>query len=166
MLELLYSSGLRVTELCLLRLNSVQKDPPILIVRGKGDKERLVPVGPVALAAIDHYLAEARPLLDKGCSSPWLFVGHPGKPLSRSGFWRSLKKLALRAGIAKNISPHTLRHSFATHLLEGGADLRSVQAMLGHADISSTEIYTHVANERLHEVYRDAHPRASVRKKK
>jgi len=166
MLELLYSSGLRVSELCSLRLNSVQEDPPILVVRGKGDKERLVPVGEFALKALKLYLLEARPALDKGMSSPWLFVGRPGKPMTREGFWKKLKKLALVAGVSTKVSPHTLRHSFATHLLEGGADLRSVQAMLGHADIATTEIYTHVATERLHDVHRDAHPRAEKRKKK
>lgn len=166
MVELLYSSGLRVSELCSIRLNSVQTDPPVLVVRGKGDKERLVPVGEVALAAIARYLAEGRAALDKGEASPWLFVGRAGRPLSREGFWKNLKRLALKAGITSKVSPHTLRHSFATHLLEGGADLRSVQAMLGHADISTTEIYTHVANERVHEVHRDAHPRAQRRDKK
>ena len=166
MLELLYSSGLRVSELCGLRLNSIQEDPPILVVRGKGDKERLVPVGPLALDAIKAYLLEGRPEIEKGTSSPWLFVGRPGKALTREGFWKNLKRIALQSGVTKKVSPHTLRHSFATHLLEGGADLRSVQEMLGHADISTTEIYTHVAGERLHEVHREAHPRASRRGKK
>jgi integrase/recombinase XerD len=166
MLELLYSSGLRVSELCSVRLNAVQTDPPILVVRGKGDKERLVPVGDLALLAIGRYLEDGRGKLDKGHSSPWLFVGRPGRPLSREGFWKNIKKLALRAGVTHKVSPHTLRHSFATHLLEGGADLRSVQAMLGHVDISTTEIYTHVANERVHAVHREAHPRAKRRDKK
>jgi len=166
MLELLYSSGLRVSELCSIRLNAVQIDPPVLVVRGKGDKERLVPVGELALAAIARYLDEGRAALDKGHASPWLFVGWAGRPLSRGGFWKSVKRLALRAGITKKVSPHTLRHSFATHLLEGGADLRSVQAMLGHADISTTEIYTRVANDRIHEVHKEAHPRAERRDKK
>jgi integrase/recombinase XerD len=167
MLELLYSSGLRVSELCGLRVNSIQEDPPVLIVRGKGDKERLVPVGPIALKTIKRYLVEGRAQLDKGRDSPWLFVGRPGHHLSRQGFWKTLRKLALRAGIDRTISPHTLRHSFATHLLEGGADLRSVQAILGHVVFSTTEIYTHVANERLHDVHRAAHPRGerSDRKK-
>jgi integrase/recombinase XerD len=111
-------------------------------------------------------LDEGRAALDKGHASPWLFVGWAGRPLSRGGFWKSVKRLALRAGITKKVSPHTLRHSFATHLLEGGADLRSVQAMLGHADISTTEIYTRVANDRIHEVHKEAHPRAERRDKK
>ena len=163
MLELLYSSGLRVTELVTLELNQLRADPPILLVRGKGDKERMVPVGPAALAAIDRYLGEGRPLL-KGARSPYLFPGPTGKPLTRQGFWKAVKRYALQAGVTAELSPHTLRHSFATHLLEGGADLRVVQAMLGHADIATTEIYTHVSSKRLHEVHRSAHPRAERRR--
>ncbi len=159
MLELMYGSGLRVTELCQLPLNARQIDPPVLIVRGKGDKERVVPVGPAAERAVQRWLAEGRPRLNRGRDCAWLFVGRPGRPLSRQGYWKNLRGLALRAGVHTPFSPHTLRHSFATHLLEGGADLRSVQAMLGHADIATTEIYTHVASERLHDVHRDAHPR-------
>jgi integrase/recombinase XerD len=159
MLELMYGSGLRVTELCRLPLNARQIDPPILVVRGKGNKERVVPVGPAAQRAVERWLADGRSVLDKGHGSPWMFVGRPGKPLTRQAFWKNLRKLALKAGVHTPFSPHTLRHSFATHLLEGGADLRSVQAMLGHADIATTEIYTHVATERLHDVHRDAHPR-------
>ena len=159
MLELMYGSGLRVTELCLLPLNARQVDPPILLVRGKGDKERVVPVGPRAQRAVERWLVEGRPSLNRGQSCPWMFVGRPGRPLTRQAFWKNLRTLAGRAGIQASFSPHTLRHSFATHLLEGGADLRSVQAMLGHADIATTEIYTHVTTERLREVHRDAHPR-------
>lgn len=163
MIELLYSSGLRVTELCTLRLSDRQTDPPVLIVRGKGGKERVVPVGPAAMRAIAVYVEEGRPLLDKGAGGIWLFVGRPGGALDRTTFWRALRRYALKAGITRKLSPHTLRHSFATHLLEGGADLRAVQAMLGHADIATTEIYTHVANEHLHEVHAAAHPRAKTR---
>lgn len=163
MLELLYSSGLRVTELVTLQLNQVRSDPPILLVRGKGDKERMVPVGPAALQALGRYLEEGRPLL-KGAPSPHLFPGPSGKPLTRQGFWKAVKRYALQAGISAELSPHTLRHSFATHLLEGGADLRAVQAMLGHADIATTEIYTHVSSRRLHEVHRAAHPRGEARR--
>ena len=163
MLELLYSSGLRVSELCGLRLSDLRDDPPVVLVHGKGNKERLVPVGEAASRAVRQYLERGRPTLERGASSPWLFVGRPGRPLTRQGFWKNLRRLALTAGIDAHLSPHTLRHSFATHLLEGGADLRIVQAMLGHADISTTEIYTHVAGERLHQVHRDAHPRARRR---
>ena len=164
MLELLYSSGLRVTELVTLELNQLRSDPPLLLVRGKGDKERMVPVGPAALAAIGRYLEEGRAQL-KGHPSRFMFPGPSGKALTRQGFWKTLKRYALVAGVTTELSPHTLRHSFATHLLEGGGDLRSVQAMLGHADIATTEIYTHVSSKRLHEVHRAAHPRADVRRR-
>ncbi len=159
MLELMYGSGLRVTELCRLPLNARQVDPPILLVSGKGGKERVVPVGPVAQRAIDRWLEGGRPAMNRGASCGWMFVGRPGKPLTRQGFWKNLRTLGRRAGIEASFSPHTLRHSFATHLLEGGADLRSVQAMLGHKDISTTEIYTHVSSDRLRDVHREAHPR-------
>ncbi len=159
MLELLYSSGLRVSELVGLKISDLRRDPPVLLVQGKGNKQRLVPVGESAERAVGAWLRDGRAALDKHHRSPWLFVGRPGRPLTRQGYWKGLRKLALTAGIPGKLSPHTLRHSFATHLLEGGADLRSVQAMLGHADIATTEIYTHVATERLHEVHRDAHPR-------
>jgi len=164
MLELVYSSGLRVSELCGLTLNALRSDPPILLVRGKGNKERVVPVGPRAVRAIGVYLEEGRPLLPGSAGSPWLFVGRGGKPLTRQGFWKNIKKYGLLAGIDKHLSPHTMRHSFATHLLEGGADLRSVQAMLGHADIATTEIYTHVSSQRLRDEYQAAHPRAHARR--
>lgn len=164
MLELVYSSGLRVSELCGLDLNSLRTDPPILVVRGKGEKERIVPVGPHALAAIRRYLEEGRPLLPGLGRSGALFPGRAGKPLTRQAFWKAIKRYGLQVGILKRISPHTMRHSFATHLLEGGADLRSVQAMLGHSDISTTQIYTHVSSERLRQVHREAHPRAETRR--
>ena len=160
MLELLYSSGLRVSELCGVRRTAWRTDPPIVLVRGKGDKERVVPVGPVALAAVARYLEYGWPSLDRGRASPWLFLGRGGKPLSRQGFWKNLRRYAAAAGISCHLSPHTLRHSFATHLLDSGADLRAVQAMLGHADIATTEIYTHVSRKRVHEVYQKAHPRS------
>jgi len=164
MLELVYSSGLRVSELCGLELNSLRADPPILVVRGKGNKERIVPVGPLALRAIFAYLEQGRPLLPGVGHSPALFPGRAGKPLTRQAFWKAIKRYGLLAGISEDLSPHTMRHSFATHLLEGGADLRSVQAMLGHADIATTQIYTHVSNARLRDVHRDAHPRATRRR--
>ncbi len=159
MLELVYSSGLRVTELVTAPLNALRRSPPLLLVRGKGDKERIVPVGGAALAAVAAWLERGRPLVLKGRPSPWLFPGRSGKPLTRQAVWKNLRRYALEAGITTKLSPHTLRHSFATHLLEGGADLRSIQAMLGHADIATTEIYTHVAPERLHRVHEEAHPR-------
>ena len=162
MIELLYSSGLRVSELCGLRRNSLRRDPATVIVRGKGDKERIVPVGPVAERAVQVFLEQGWPILDAGRGSPFLFLGRGGKALSRQAFWKNLRRYALVAGITVHLSPHTLRHSFATHLLSGGADLRTVQAMLGHADIATTEIYTHVSRERIHEVYREAHPRSTA----
>lgn len=163
MLELMYSSGLRVSELCDLPLSARMEEPPVLVVRGKGNKERVVPIGDAAQRSIAVWLRDGRPVLNKGRACAYLFVGRPGKPLTRQGFWKNLRRYGLRAGVLTHFSPHTLRHSFATHLLEGGADLRSVQAMLGHADIGTTEIYTHVANERLHRVHEDAHPRGRDR---
>ena len=160
MIELLYSSGLRVSELCGLRRNSLRRNPATVIVRGKGDKERVVPVGPAAEQAVRIFLEQGWAALDAGRGSPFLFLGRGGKALTRQAFWKNLRRYALVAGITVELSPHTLRHSFATHLLSGGADLRSVQAMLGHADIATTEIYTHVSRERIHEVYREAHPRS------
>ena len=160
MIELLYSSGLRVSELCGLRRNSMRRDPPTVLVRGKGDKERIVPVGPVAERAVQTFLEQGWAALDGGRSSPFLFLGRAGKPLTRQAFWKNLRRYAIKVGIRVHLSPHTLRHSFATHLLSGGADLRKVQAMLGHADIATTEIYTHVSIERVHQVYREAHPRS------
>jgi integrase/recombinase XerD len=159
MLELLYSSGLRVTELCEAELNALRRDPPVLLVRGKGEKERLIPVGGEAMAAISAWLEHGRPQVLRGRRSSFLFPSRTSRPLTRQGVWKSIRRYALEAGITTKLSPHTLRHSFATHLLEGGADLRSIQAMLGHADISTTEIYTHVAPARLHQVHREAHPR-------
>lgn len=162
MLELLYSTGLRVSELTHVRVGDLQMDMGCLRCVGKGDKERLVPVGKQALAVIQQYLREARPkLLKKGAPAPpYLFLNHRGGPLSRVGFWQILKAYGRRAGLRRALSPHKLRHSFATHLLERGADLRSVQLMLGHADISTTQIYTHVVQERLKQIYKAHHPRA------
>jgi integrase/recombinase XerD len=160
MLELMYTSGLRVSELCALALGDLKQDPGLLRVLGKGSKERLVPVGEVALRKIMGYLTLARPILAGARPSRFLFVGPGGRRLSRSTFWRTIKRHALAAGIARNVSPHQLRHSFATHLIEGGADLRSVQAMLGHADIGTTQVYTHVDGERLRTVHARFHPRA------
>jgi len=160
MLEVLYAAGLRVTELVELRLNAVNLEVGYLIARGKGDKERIVPLGEDAVTWLERYITRIRPRQDKGVGTGLVFLNKSGKGLSRQYFWRAIKTYALQAGITKDISPHTIRHSFATHLLAGGADLRSVQAMLGHADITTTEIYTHVERERLKSIHKKYHPRS------
>jgi integrase/recombinase XerD len=160
MLELLYATGLRVSELTDLQLRQLHLDPGYLVVLGKGGKERLVPMGEWAAEALKVYIEEGRKILLKAKSSQEIFVNHRGKKLSRQGVWKIIKQYALQARIRQNITPHMLRHSFATHLLENGADLRSLQTMLGHADISTTQIYTHVARTRLKEIHQKYHPRA------
>ena len=160
MLEVLYATGLRVSELVGLRLGDVHLDAGYVRCLGKGSKERVVPLGGEASAAVRGYLGEPRHALLAGRRSEVLFVGRSGKALTRQGFWKLLKAHARRAGIDASLSPHVVRHSFATHLLENGADLRSVQALLGHADISTTQIYTHVNRHRLKQLYLDFHPRA------
>ena len=160
MLELLYAAGLRVSELMRLKLQDVNLEAGFVRVFGKGSKERIVPIGFFAKEKIDNYLMNGRPRLLKGLVSPYLFVARAGKPMTRQGFWKLLKRYAKTAGFAKKITPHSLRHSFASHLLEGGADLRAVQVMLGHVDISTTQIYTHVAREQLKKAYEKFHPRS------
>lgn len=159
LLELLYATGLRVTELIGLKMNNINIEAGYIRTIGKGSKERIVPVGTKSIDAIKVYLNSARPRLLKNQRFSHLFLNGAGKPLTRQGIWKLIKKYTLRAGIAKTVTPHTLRHSFATHLLEGGADLRSVQIMLGHSDISTTQIYTHVARERLKAIHEKYHPR-------
>jgi integrase/recombinase XerD len=159
MLELLYAAGLRVSELVSLKVLDVHLDAGFVRVLGKGDKERVVPIGTWAKSKIILFLETGRPPLLKDIQSPYLFVARAGKPMTRQGFWKLLNKYSAIAGITKKITPHSLRHSFATHLLEGGADLRAVQMMLGHVDISTTQIYTHVARERLKQVHNKFHPR-------
>ncbi len=159
MLELLYACGLRVTELLTLKTSDLFFDQDFIRCFGKGSKERIVPVGHSARNWTDKYRQGSRPALLKKFSTEVLFLNNRGRPMSRMGFWKLLKAYAQKAGIKKRVHPHILRHSFATHLLEGGADLRSVQEMLGHADISTTQIYTHVDREYLKEVHRQFHPR-------
>ena len=159
MLELAYGAGLRVSEWIDLGTQDLMLDDGVLRVFGKGSKERLVPIGRSAIGAVGMYLRELRPRLERGEGKGRLFLNARGKPLSRMGAWKILRKYVGLAGIEKHVSPHTLRHSFATHLLEGGADLRAVQEMLGHADISTTQIYTHVDREYLRSVHKQYHPR-------
>ena len=160
LIELLYATGLRVTELLSLKAGDISLDAGYLTCIGKGDKQRIVPLGDSAADWIRRYLAEARPALLKGRKSKWLFVNaRAGGQLSRVGFWKVLKEYGIKAGVSREISPHVLRHSFATHLLERGADLRAIQMMLGHADLSTTQIYTHVLEARLRTVYDKFHPR-------
>jgi integrase/recombinase XerD len=160
MLELLYATGLRVSELTNLDLNSINMEAGFVVVFGKGAKQRIVPMGQTALQWMRRYLEESRGRLLGNNRSPLAFVSQWGRGMTRQGFWKIIKKYALKAGIRKNISPHTLRHSFASHLLEGGADLRSVQSLLGHVDISTTQIYTHVTRERLKRIHARYHPRS------
>jgi integrase/recombinase XerD len=176
MIELLYATGLRVTELCKLELSAVQRDAGVLRVTGKGNKQRLLPFGEAAGDAIDRYLKQGRSVLLKRRASRYLFVtargavtsstqassgqASSGQAMTRQGFWKLLRRYGLKAGVTRALTPHVIRHTFATHLVEGGADLRSVQIMLGHADISTTQVYTHVAQRRLRETVDQHHPRA------
>jgi integrase/recombinase XerD len=159
LLELGYGGGLRVSELCHLRLEDLVLRDGLIRVIGKGDKQRLVPIGRKVISVVALYLNSLRPTLDRGKSGGRLLLNARGQPLSRMGAWGIVKAAAARAGMTKRVTPHTLRHSFATHLLEGGADLRAVQEMLGHADLSTTQIYTHVDRDYLKSVHRQFHPR-------
>jgi len=162
LLELLYATGMRASECLALRIEDLNLAAGYVIPTGKGDRQRLVPVGAQALHWVRVYLKTARPSLVKRADPGTLFVNRAGRRLSRQGLWGIIKKAARRAGVRKAVSPHTLRHSFASHLLERGADLRSIQAMLGHADISTTQIYTHLPSAAVREMYRRYHPRARV----
>ena len=159
MLEILYATGLRVSELVSLKVLAVNLEAGYVRTMGKGSKERIVPMGEKAAEAVSAYLSSGRALLTKRAGSSYLFVNSRGSRMTRQGFWKIIKKYGKKAGINKKITPHSIRHSFASHLLEGGADLRAVQVMLGHADISTTQIYTHVTRERLKELHEKCHPR-------
>jgi integrase/recombinase XerD len=160
MLEFMYACGLRVSELINIKLDQINMQQGVLRIRGKGGKERLVPIGEQALHWIGRYLIEARPAFLKRLSTTeWLFVTNRGTPMTRQAFWYLIKRYAYRAGIDKELSPHTLRHAFATHLLNHGADLRVVQMLLGHSDLSTTQIYTHIARARLKKLHSKHHPR-------
>jgi integrase/recombinase XerD len=160
LLEVLYATGLRVSELLGLRLQDLNLEVGFVVAYGKGKKERLVPLGDMALERLNRYLGSARPTLCKAGKVPYVFLNRSGRALSRQGFWKRLHQYALQAGITSPVTPHVLRHSFATHLLERGADLRSLQLLLGHASISTTQIYTHLNRERLKQIYQQYHPRA------
>ncbi len=159
MLELLYATGLRVSELISLKMSNINWQVGYLVTMGKGSKERVVPIGKSAYDFLYRYIQEARPAFLERLPSDVLFLNRSGKAFSRQGFWKLVKKYAARAGLQKKVHPHTFRHSFASHLMEGGADLRSVQMMLGHADIATTQIYTHITREGLKEIHRKYHPR-------
>lgn len=159
MLEIMYGAGLRVSELIHLNTQDVNLDINLVRVTGKGDKERMVPLGTRAAAITREWKDQGRPRMLQKITSPFLFTARAGRPMTRQGFWKIVKKYAVQAGISRNVTPHTLRHSFATHLLEGGADLRSVQVMLGHTDISTTQIYTHISRDYLIRMHEKYHPR-------
>lgn len=159
LLELAYATGMRVSEICRLTMELLDRDHRLVRVRGKGKKERIVPYGKKADAALGDYLNHSRPILVRGESSPFVFLNYRGGPISRVSFWKMLKRYAAQAALPAEITPHTLRHSFATHLIEGGADLRAVQELLGHSSIATTQIYTKLDMDYLLEVHRTFHPR-------
>lgn len=160
MLEVMYATGLRVSEIVNLKVSDLHSDIGLLQTIGKGNKERMVPIGDIAMQWIVMYYTDIRPQQLKGTDNPYLFLNDHGRQLTRQGIWKIIKNIVLQAGITKDVSPHTLRHSFATHILENGADLRIVQELLGHADISTTQIYTHITSEHVKEIFKKAHPRA------
>ncbi len=164
MLELLYASGLRVTELISLRINDISFEMAYVRCLGKGAKERVIPLGKYALDALERYIEVCRPTVMNNWQSDTLFLNKSGKGLTRQGFWKIIKKYGQEANIKADLTPHVLRHSFATHLLSNGADLRAIQEMLGHADIATTQIYTHLLGEQMLDVYQEAHPRAKKKK--
>ncbi len=164
MLELLYAAGLRVSELITLRLSDINFEMAYVRCFGKGAKERVIPLGRYALAALEQYINHCRPQIENNWQTDTLFLNKKGKGMSRQGFWKIIKKYGTEAGITAELTPHVLRHSFATHLLSNGADLRAIQEMLGHADIATTQIYTHVLGEQMLDVYKQAHPRAKKTK--
>ena len=159
MLELMYATGIRVSEIITLTMNSINWQVGYLVVMGKGGKERIVPIGRSAYNCLSEYINQGRPKFMKGQMTNILFLNRSGDGLTRQGFWKIVRRYAVRAGLNKKVHPHTFRHSFASHLLEGGADLRSVQIMLGHADIATTQIYTHITRERLKSIHKRYHPR-------
>ncbi len=163
LLEFAYATGLRVSEIITVKIQDIYWEQQFVRCFGKGGKERLVPIGKTAIVWLNRYREEVRPKLVEKQPTDMIFVNWRGKPLTRMGYWKILRQYVIKAGIGKDVSPHTLRHSFATHLLEGGADLRAVQEMLGHADISTTEIYTHLDRTYLKEVHRTFHPRAETK---
>ena len=160
MLEIIYATGLRVTELVNLKVSELDLEVGCIRTMGKGSKERIIPIGSMAKKAVNEYILVSRPVLLKGRNAEEMFVTKRGRCMTRQGFWKLLKKYASRANIRGSVSPHILRHAFATHLLERGADLRSVQQMLGHTDISTTQIYTHILKGRLLEIHQRFHPRS------
>jgi integrase/recombinase XerD len=162
MISLMYATGLRVSELVGLKLEDVDLAHGFLNALGKGSKERVIPMGEMAISALGKYLSDARSVLLKGLGSDFFFVARRGQPLTRQAFFKLLKSYASLAGLSKDVSPHQIRHSFATHLIEGGADLRALQVLMGHSDLSSTEIYTHLNKDRLHQLYQEYHPRAKL----
>lgn len=166
MIEVMYACGLRVSELVNLKLTDLHLTSKMISTTGKGSKERLIPINDYASKVLKNYIIEARPKLLKKQNTPYVFLNNHGEPLSRQSYFLLIKKLCNEVGIEKNISPHTLRHSFATHLLEAGTDLRLIQAMLGHEDISTTQIYTHLSKQKIKDVYTMAHPRSTLKNDK
>lgn len=162
-LEFMYATGVRISELISVKRKDLLPEVELVLVIGKGQKERIVPVGAMAIHAIERYLKESRPQLANQNSQDFLFLNRRGKPFSRMGLWKILRKYVILAGIKKKVSPHTIRHTFATHLLDGGADLRAVQEMLGHADISTTQIYTHLDRDYLKQEHKNYHPRSKMK---